>query len=67
MEARSMKIVINNTQKTKHEDFSDYLKRKWEARDNSSYTDAEDSDKLCKKQWHEFMERGRSKKSPGKL
>jgi len=31
-----MKIVVNNIKKTKHEDFSDYLKRKWEARDSSS-------------------------------
>jgi hypothetical protein len=36
-----MKIVVNNIKKTKHEDFSDYLKRKWEARDSSN-TDEQD-------------------------
>ena len=31
-----LRVVINNTKKTKNEDFSDYLKRKWEARDSRS-------------------------------
>ena len=42
-----LRVVINNTKKTKHEDFSDYLKRKWEARDSSN-TDAEDFETVCK-------------------
>jgi hypothetical protein len=61
-----MKIVINNTKKTKHEDFSDYLKRKWEARD-SSHPIQQDSFELCNKPGNENVDGKRSVKSKKQL
>ena len=61
-----MKIVVNNIKKTKHEDFSDYLKRKWEARDSSSPIQP-DSFELCREPGVEILDNKRSGKSKKQL
>jgi hypothetical protein len=61
-----MKIVVNNIKKTKHEDFSDYLKRKWEARDSSSSIQP-DSFELCREPGVEILDNKRSVKSKKQL
>jgi hypothetical protein len=61
-----LRVVINNTKKTKHEDFSDYLKRKWEARDSSSSIQ-QDSFELCREPGNEILDNKRSVKSKKQL
>ena len=64
-----MRVVVNNIKKTKHEDFSDYLKRKWEARDSSSSIQP-DSFELCREPGIEILDNkrpGKSKKQLHKL
>jgi hypothetical protein len=62
-----MKIVVNNLKKTKDDQFSDYLKLKWETKRDSSYSLQQDSSELCSKPGNENVDGKGSNKSKKQL
>ena len=62
-----MKIVVNNLKKTKDDQFSDYLKLKWETKRDSGYSNESDSETVRKIPGDALPYNRRSKKSSKSL